>query len=255
MVSARDTGPKMRPHRLLGGLLAGASALLLLGVGCAGGNDDENVVMAASSLTDAVEAVIDEHNNVNAVFAGSSTLVAQLAAGASADILITADAATMTQAVADGSVQGDTTVIASNSLVLATAPGNPGGVTALADLSRSELLIGLCAEAVPCGALSQQALADAQIEAAADTLELNVRALAAKLSLGELDAGLIYRSDALAADLPMVDAPQLEGLSNRYHIAAVSAQPSLRVQALLDDFTDSDGKAAMIFADQGFGPP
>ncbi len=254
MVSVRDTGPKLRPLRSLAALLA-VAVVMLISAGCGASNEDEIVVMAASSLTDAVETVIADHDNVSAVFAGSSTLVAQLAEGASADVLITADAATMNRAVADGSVQGISSVIASNSLVLATALGNPGAITELADLSRSDLLIGLCAEAVPCGALSQQALADAQIESAPDTLELNVRALVSKLALGELDAGLIYRSDALAAGLPVVEVPQLAGRSNRYHIAAVSAQPSLRVQALIDDFTDSDGDAAMIFADQGFGLP
>ncbi|MCY4069597.1 MAG: substrate-binding domain-containing protein [Acidimicrobiaceae bacterium] len=262
MTPVGNTRPQLRPHQSLTALAVAvvsaavvAVAVSSVAAGCGGDSGEEIVVMAASSLSDAVEAVIADHDDVNAVFAGSSTLVSQLAAGAAADVLMTADGATMNQAIADGDVQGAPSVIASNSLVLATAPANPGGVTRLADLSRGDLLIGLCAEAAPCGALSQQALRGARIEAAPDTLELNVRALAAKLSLGELDAGLIYRSDALAVGLPVVEAPQLESLRNLYHIAAVSARPTPRVQALLDDFTAPDGAAAMIFAAQGFGPP
>jgi len=92
-------------------------------------------------------------------------------------------------------------VIATNALVLATAPGNPGHVTGLADLARPDLLVGLCSADVPCVALALQPLADAQVAPSSDTLELNVRALATKLSLGELDAGLIYTTDAVVADL------------------------------------------------------
>ena len=125
--------------------------------------------MAAASLIDAVEAVdghFDGSPGVVAVVAGSSTLLAQLAAGADADVLITADAATMDRAAAEGLVQGAPVVIAANALVLATAAGNPGHVTGLGDLARGDLLVGLCAVEVPCGALAQRALEGAGVDGA-----------------------------------------------------------------------------------------
>ena len=214
--------------------------------------------MSASSLTDVVEAV-DGHFGgelrVTPVIAGSLTLVAQLAAGADADVLITADSATMDRAISDGSVRGTPVVIATNALVLATAPGNPGQVAGLADLTRGNVLVGLCAADVPCGALARQALAEAQIAPSVDTLEPSVRALAAKLSLGELDAGLIYSTDAAAAGLPTVDAPELHGHTNRYYIASVAAEPSPPVQTVIDAFTKPGSAGAEALHAHGFGPP
>ena len=240
------------------------AAVSVLAPGCgapadgdAGGGGREVVVMAASSLTDVVD-IVDGHfggsPRVTPVLAGSSALVAQLEAGADADVLITADAATMDRATAAGSVRGTPVVIATNALVLATAPGNPGAVTSLADLARADLLVGLCAVDVPCGALARRALDEAQIAPSVDTLELNVRALAAKLSLGELDAGLIYSTDAAMAGLPTVDAPELYGHANSYYIAPVSAEPPPPVQAVIGAFMNGEVGHKALHA-YGFGPP
>ena len=212
----------------------------------------EVVVMAASSLTDVVESVFDSSERVTPVIAGSSTLAAQLAAGAEADVLMTADAATMQRAVAEGSVRGEPVLIATNSLVLATATGNPGRVSGLADLARRELLVGLCAGEVPCGALARQALDEAGIAPSVDTLEPNVRALVAKISLGELDAGLVYVTDARAARLATVDAPELRDHCNGYYIASVSAEPAPEVQAVIEEFTVGGSYGAKALYAYGF---
>ncbi len=235
---------------------AAGAAVSMVALGCATAADDGDVVvMAASSLSDVVEIVFEDRGRVTPVIAGSATLAAQLAAGAEADILITADAATMDRATADGSVRGTPAAIATNALVLAAAPGNPGRVTALADLARPDLLVGLCSADVPCGALARQALAAAEVAPSVDTLELSVRALATKLALGELDAGLVYATDAAAASLGVVDAPELDGHANRYYIASVSAEPAPAVQSVIDDFTEPGGIGAMTLQANGFGPP
>ena len=208
--------------------------------------------MAASSLTDVIDIVFDSRERVTPVIAGSSTLVAQLAAGAEADVLMTADSATMQRAVAEGSVRGEPVLIATNALVLAIATGNPGRVSGLADLTRRELLVGLCAGEVPCGALARQALDEAGVAPSADTLEPNVRALAAKISLGELDAGLVYATDARASGLATVDAPELRNHCNGYYIASVSAEPAPEVQAVIEDFTGPGSTGAKALYAYGF---
>ena len=236
------------------------AAVSILAAGCAGeggreaeNRDGEVVVMAASSLTDVIEIVFEGRDSVTSVIAGSSTLVAQLAAGAEADVLITANATTMERAVSEGSVQGEPILIATNTLVLATPAGNPAGVTGLADLARGDLLIGLCAVEVPCGALAGQALGDAQITPSADTLEPNVRALAAKISLGELDAGLVYATDARMAGLATVDAPELRDHRTGYYIASLSAEPPPEVQAVIDDFAVLGSVGSKALYAYGFG--
>ena len=228
-------------HRRRAARLAMASAVASMSIvagGCGASADDGDVVvMAASSLTEVVETVFEGREGVTTVVAGSAALVAQLAAGAEADVLMTANAATMDRAVSEGSVRGAPVLIAVNNLVLATPADNPGGVTGLTDLARSSLLVGLCAPEVPCGALADRALSEAGVAPSVDTLEPNVRALATKISLGELDAGLVYATDARAAGLATVDAPELSDHLNGYYIASVSAEPRPEVQAMIDDFT------------------
>jgi len=233
---------------------------VLLAAGCseaAGGAAAQQgvVVMAASSLAEVVETVLEGRERVTTVLAGSSTLVAQLAAGAEADALITADASTMERAVVEGSVQGAPVLIAVNTLVLATPDSNPGRVTGLADLARPDLLIGLCAPEVPCGALAGQALDEARVTPSADTLEPSARALASKLALDELDAGLVYATDARGAGLATVEAPELSGHFTGYYMASVSAEPPPQVQAVIDDFTTLGGAGAKALHAHGFLGP
>ena len=257
MAAGSFTGDRHRRRTALRPAAAVLIAALMLATSCGQAGDDggEVVVMAASSLTDVVEAVAAHHPDVVAVLSGSSTLVAQLASGADADVLITADAANMDRATAAGSVQGTPVVIATNALVLATAPGNPGRVAGLDDLARRDLLIGMCAAEVPCGALARQALDEAGVVPSVATLELNVRALAVKLSLGELDAGLVYRTDAAAAGLPTVDAPELDGHINRYYVAPVLADPRPEVLEVISSFTEPGRPGSEALQTHGFGQP
>ena len=267
------------------------TALALPGCGGAngGGGDDTDivVVMAASSLTDVLEEVSaafenigdmtregkslgdsspaggtdepDETGGIGAVrivgvLAGSSALTAQLAEGAEADVLMTADAATMQRAVDAGSVRGRVAAVAVNALVLAVAPGNPGQVRSLEDLSRADLLVGLCAAGVPCGTLADRTLHRLGIEPAVDTRELHARALAAKIALGELDAGLVYATDAAASDLETVAAPGLDRFVNTYQMASIDADPPAPVRAVLRAF-EPGGTGAKALLEAGFSPP
>ena len=261
MTAGRVAANRLWERALRPTLAAAAVVVSILAGGCSGAADGaapgggrEVVVMAASSLTDVMELVFGDSPNVIPVLSGSSTLVAQLAAGAEADVLITANAATMDRAVSEGSVQGEPVVIAMNTLVLATAPGNPGHVVGLADLARDDLLVGLCADEVPCGTLALEALGEAGITPAVDTFESNVRALAAKLALGELDASLIYSTDAARAGLVTVDAPELPDHVNRYHIASVSAEPPTEVREVIGEFFGGNTGYKALHA-HGFLPP
>lgn len=250
--------------------IAAASAALALGLaltalalpGCGGtsggdgGDADIVVVMAASSLTDVLEEVSGGTGAVRivGVLAGSSALAAQLAEGAEADVLMTADAATMQRAVEAGSVKGRVTAVAANALVLAVAPGNPGQVRSLEDLGQADLLIGLCAAGVPCGTLADRALDRLGVEPAVDTRELNARALATKIALGELDAGLVYATDADASGLETIPAAGLDIFTNTYQMASIHADPPASVRAVLEAF-EPDGLGAEALLEAGFGPP
>ena len=145
----------------------------------------------------------------------------------------------------DPSLDGEVT-FATNRLVLAVAPTNPGGVTTLDDLADPDRLVGLCAVEVPCGRLAVTVLDDLGIAVSAGTEETSARALTTKIASGELDAGLIYRTDAWSAALDIVVDDDLDGSVNTYHGVGTSAG------APVLDFLVSDD-AAEIFAEAGFG--
>lgn len=226
-------------------------------VGCAADDGQPIVVMAASSLADVlseIETGALSDVDFTTAFAGSTTLVAQLREGAEADLLVTANGAAMTRAIDDGSVAGTPRALATNSLVLAVAPGNPGNVSGIADLADPDLVLGLCAPEVPCGSLAVEAAAGLGTVLRPDTEEPNVRALAVKIELGEVDAGLVYATDAAAYRLETIAVPGLERFVNDYLVASVERDPPAAVTRLLDGLL-TDPLIRDVFTDAGFGAP
>ena len=120
---------------------------------------------AASSLTEAFTALAADfeasHPGVDVAlnFAGSSALVEQVNAGAPVDVLATASQQTMDAAVAAGSVD-DPVRFARNELAVVVPADNEAGVSALADLARSDVVTAICAPDVPCGAATVELFAN-----------------------------------------------------------------------------------------------
>lgn len=212
--------------------------------------DSATVAMVPSSLTaltDEVDAALE--TDTDWIIAGSSRLVRQLADGASADLLITADAETMDEAIAQGIVETEPVVIGGNRLVLAVAPGNPGAVESVGDLADTRLLIGVCADEVPCGRLASAAATTLGLTVAADTEEPNVRSLATKIAAGELDAGLVYATDAQDLRLATVDDATLQPFVTSY-LAASLGDGATEIISFL---TSEAGRN--LLAAEGFTPP
>jgi len=245
-------------------LVAAISAVAVLAAGCSGssGAGNDIVVLAPSSMVDLlsegkigfVRLTPADPSGVSFSFAGSNALVSQLRDGAHADVLITASRSTMERAITEGSVASQPTVIARNRLVLAVAAGNPGGISSLEDLGDPSKVIGLCAPQVPCGELSSEALDTLGVAASADTLEPNVRALANKIKLGEVDAGLVYRTDAKALGLSTITAPNLYQFSTEYLVAAIGAAPGQTI-GLFIDMLSGPGSIRERMIEMGFEDP
>lgn len=219
-------------------------AVAMVAGACSNGDTDRPIAFVPSSFTD-VTWGSEAFTGIDPewVIAGSTRLITQLEDGAEADLLITADQASMDQAAADGLVTEQLGVVARNRLVLAVAPGNPAGIESLDAMADEGLLIGVCAPAVPCGRLAADALAAAGIDLAADTEEANVRALAAKIEQGELDAGLVYASDVMLLELDAVDDPRLATFVNSYPAALVG--DSERGRAVFDALTSHNGRVLL----------
>lgn len=241
--------------------LAAIAALAL--AACTGGEGGDRTVLvfAAASLSDAFGAIevayeeADPGVDVVVNVAGSSTLREQILEGAPADVFASASPAIMDELVAAGAVSGAPRVVATNRLQLAVPAGNPAGVRGLADLADDDLLVGICSAGVPCGGLAREAFALADIEPSIDTEEPDVRALLAKVAAGELDAGLVYETDVLAAGdtVEGVGSPDDLGVSTAYPIALLADASSPELAAQLVAFVRSDAGRS-ILAEAGFGP-
>jgi molybdate transport system substrate-binding protein len=250
-------------------LLAGLAVVLVTSAcaGAQGGDPGANLrgrvlISAASSLTDAFAAIESSfeaaHPGVDVVvnYGGSSSLREQILEGAPVDVFASASPATMDEIVRSGDVSGQATIFARNRLEIAVPKGNPAGVTGLADFGRDDLLLGLCAEGVPCGDFARQALAKAGVMPAIDTNEPDVRALLTKIEAGELDAGITYVTDvaATAGAVDGVDIPQAENVVADYPIAVLAGAPNpTAAQAFVDFVTSAEGRK--ILAGFGFLSP
>ena len=188
-------------------LAASVAAFALLHAACAEPAAAEQVltVFAAASLAGpfAELAVAFEREQPSACvrtsFAGTSRLVLQLREGAEADVFASADELQMQRVELMGLVGDEPRVFARNRLAIVTAPGNPHDIGALADLARDGLRVALCGPSVPAGRYARRALAAAGVVVRPVSDEPNVRALVAKVELGEVDAGVVYSTDVLAA--------------------------------------------------------
>lgn len=220
------------------------------------------LVSAAASLTDAfgtVEQAFEEaHPDVDVVLnlAGTSALREQILGGAPVDVFASANMENMERVLAAGQVAGEPRVFAHNRLQIAVPPGNPAGISGLADFADETLFLGLCADGVPCGDLARAALAAADVEAAIDTNEPDVRSLLTKIEAGELDAGITYVSDVVSSggSVEGVDIPDDVNVDADYPIAVISDSTS---PDIADEFIrfvlSAEGQA--ILSEFGFASP
>lgn len=234
--------------------------VLLLTAACGLGAGDDDIVLtvfAAASLTEPFEDIAErfeaEHDGVRVelALAGSADLVTQVRGGAPADVLATADEATMAEVEKDGLVT-EPTVFATNTLTIAVAAGNPQGVERLEDLGALDVVV--CAPAVPCGAATRRLETAAGVDLRPVSEEQSVTDVLNKVVAGEADAGLVYVTDARRAsrETDSVPVPEAQDVVNRYPIAVLedSEHP-----ALAREFVDLVLGDRAVLPDEGFGPP
>lgn len=217
-------------------------------------------VLAAASLTESFETLSDQlagqYPDLEIVysFGPSSGLVEQVLAGAPADVLATADTTTMDEAVAGGVVDGEPEIFARNTLALAVPAGNPGDVTGVADLANPDLRIAICEPQVPCGGAAQRLLDAAGVTAAPDTLTTDVKEAASLVALGEVDAALIYLTDAAAEGDAAETIEVPEAVVNEYPVAVLADAPNPDgARAVVDAITGEPGQS--ILGEAGFLTP
>ena len=256
-------------HRSSHWLLVPLTVLGLVGAACgssaskiAAGVKGDITVFAASSLTAAFKEVGTAFTTANPdakvtfSYDASSALVAQIIQGAPADLFASADTANMDKLTTPALNGTEPVIFATNLLQIIVAPGNPKGVTGVADLAKADLKVVVCAPEVPCGKYATQILDTAKVTVTPASLEQNVKGVVTKVTAGEADAGIVYVTDVMAAGVKAagVDIPADVNVIAKYPIASVKASTHADVdQAFIDFLTGSDGQA--ILAKYGFGKP
>jgi molybdate transport system substrate-binding protein len=219
-------------------------------------------VFAAASLTKTFTALGTAFEaahpgaEVTFSFAGSSDLVSQLTAGAPADVFASADQANMRKAVAGEVVDGSPVDFATNVLSIVVPPGNPAHVTRFADLASPSVKTVICAPQVPCGAATATVEKSTGVTLHAVSEESSVTDVLGKVSSGEADAGIVYRTDAEGAGsrVESIPFPEAAKTVNVYPIAAVAhASNAAGAAAFIAYVAGPAGRKALAAA--GFGAP
>lgn len=246
-----------------------AAVMALAATGCRGdtrpasrpGATGSLTVLAAASLTEAFADAgwrrATDHLGVAVTygFAGSQQVAAQVGAGAPADVVATADEASMAPLVAAGLVDAPR-IFAANKLAIVVPRGNPKGVSSLGDLSDDALAVVLADPAVPAGRSAAEALRRAGVTVHPVSQELDVKAVLRRVASGEADAGIVYVTDVAAAggEVTRVEIPDDANVVTRYPVAVVRATKNgPRAQAFVDDLVGGAGEATLV--SHGFGAP
>jgi molybdate transport system substrate-binding protein len=196
----------------------------------------------------------------------SATLETQIEQGAPADVFLSADSKNPQKLVDGGFASGGLVPFAGNRLTIIVPADNPAGLKTPADLAKAGVKVIAAGDDVPITKYANQLVANLAKEAgypadfaaayAANIVsrEDNVRALMAKIELGEGDAGIAYVTDAKASTrVATIDVPQAANVPATY--AGVVVKDSANAPAaaaFLDWLAGPDGQA--ILAGFGFLP-
>lgn len=239
----------------------------------ASGEQPDLTVFAAASLTNAMEdlqvpwAAAHPGSELILSFDASSALRAQVEEGAPADVLASADTENA-QALVDGCLAaGPITPFAGNLLVVVVPTDDPAAIASPADLARPGVRVVAAGPEVPITKYATAVIenlaelpdypADFAAAVAANTVseEDNVRAVLAKIELGEGDAAIVYLTDARSSTgVATVELPDVANVPASYAAVAVgaSSQPELAAD-FLGFLTGPEAQA--VLASYGFLAP
>jgi molybdate transport system substrate-binding protein len=218
-------------------------------------------VFAAASLQEAFTTLGTQFEAANPGtkvvfnFGPSSGLAEQIGQGAPADVFASASTKNMDTVVSAGDAASPTNFV-SNTMEIAVPPKNPAQVTKVADLARKGVKVAVCQVAVPCGATALKVFDNAKIKVTPVTQEVDVKSTLSKVTLGEVDAGVVYVTDVRAAgnSVKGIEIPADINASTTYPIAPLTGSKNkATAQAFVDYVLSPDGLAALTAA--GFSKP
>ena len=233
----------------------------------AGARADEITVSAAVSLKESLTSIAknyqrDHSDRIGLNFGATGQLLAQIREGAPIDVFIAASEEQMDQAQSMKLIDPATRrVIAGNTLVLIIPASSSLTLTSFADLAQPQvkrLAIGQ-PKTVPAGEYATQALRCLKLEAAmSDRLvyAASVRQVLDYVERGEVDAGIVYATDARLSSGKVRVIATAEASWHRpiHYVAAVVSSSGHREAAMrfLAHLATPAAQKALSF--EGFAP-
>src|SRR5215475_738024 len=187
-------------------------------------------VFAAASLTGAFTQLGHQFqtahpgDTVKFSFGPSSGLSTQIISGAPADVFASASPKNMQEVVSAGDASNPQN-FAKNTMEVAVPPNNPAKVTSVNDLAKHSVKVALCQPQVPCGKVAAEVFKNAGITVKPVTLQPDVKSVLTQVETGNVDAGMVYVTDVMAAGSKVkgVTIPVSDNASTLYPIAAVTS--------------------------------
>ncbi|MDQ2087102.1 molybdate ABC transporter substrate-binding protein [Herbivorax sp. ANBcel31] len=218
--------------------LLGVTLCFIFLIGCNAFSKDDNfeeiTVLAAGSLTESLTEIKENFENlqeesvkININFAGSQTLKTYIQRGEKADVFLSANLEYMDALVEEGFVD-KYSVFAKNRLVLIKNNKSKYKVESLEDLYKEGLNIAAGNKSVPVGSYWNESLEIAlknkiisnyeksKILSNIVTEELNVKDVVSKVLFGEVDVGVVYRTDVTEGIKNEVEIIELEIFNDLY---------------------------------------
>jgi molybdate transport system substrate-binding protein len=231
-------------------------------------------VFAAASLTGVIGKITPSYVAANPGVTvtistdSSAALRTKIEQGAPAYVFLSADTDNVAALVTDG-LAADNAVayFAGNSLTIVVPAGNPGHVTSELDLARAGLRIIAAGDEVPISKYAKRLVEAIAAQAGAPTgfatayaanivsKEDNVKAVVAKIELGEGDAAIVYETDAKAsgkvATVPTPSSPEVWAI---YAGVVLTASPNAAAaQSFLEWLGGPEARRSLV--DAGFFIP
>ena len=218
-------------------------------------------VFAAASLTGAFTQIgkqfeaAHKGDTVKFSFGPSSGLATEITSGAPADVFASASPKNMQEVVSAGDASNPQDFV-KNTMEVAVPPNNPAKVTSVNDLAKKSVKVALCQPQVPCGAVAAEVFKNAGITVKPVTLQPDVKSVLTQVELGNVDAGMVYVTDVLAAGSKVkgVTIPASDNASTLYPIATISSSKHTSVaQAFMSYVLSPAGQQVLTAA--GFQKP
>lgn len=219
-------------------------------------------VYCAAGLKRPIDAIAEQYRKeagveVRVQYGGSGTLLSALRVAKQGDLYIAADEGSVADARKGDTIR-EVLPLAVQRPVIAVHKGNPKNIQTLADLLRDDVKVALAnPEAASISRVSRKALGETwnKLAAHATVMKPTVTEIAADVSLGTVDAGIIWDSIATQfKDTQAVEAPELASIKENASVCVLAFTTQPAVALRFARYLTAPEKGGAVFKGNGFTP-